>query len=57
MNIVLGILFLLVALLAVVSIVRQLKYKNILALLFSGLTAIAFGFFSIATIISELSSL
>ncbi|WP_074435748.1 DUF2759 family protein [Oceanobacillus jeddahense] len=53
-HIVLGILFLLVALLAVVSVVRQLKYKNILALLFSGLTAVVFGFFSIATIISEI---
>ncbi|MFD1412759.1 DUF2759 family protein [Oceanobacillus jeddahense] len=54
-HIVLGILFLLVALLAVVSVVRQLKYKNILALLFSGLTAVVFGFFSIATIISEIT--
>ncbi|WP_080874595.1 DUF2759 family protein [Oceanobacillus timonensis] len=53
-HIVLGILFLAVALLAVVSIVRQLKYKNILALLFSGLAAVVFGFFSIATIISEI---
>lgn len=53
-HIVLGILFLLVALLAVVSVIRQLKYKNILALLFSALTAVVFGFFSIATIISEI---
>ncbi|MCT1903926.1 DUF2759 family protein [Oceanobacillus sojae] len=53
-HIVLGILFLLVALLAVVSVIRQLKFKNILALLFSALTAVVFGFFSIATIISEI---
>ncbi|GIO23138.1 DUF2759 family protein [Oceanobacillus sp. J11TS1] len=53
-HIVLGILFLFVALLAVVSVIRQLKYKNILALLFSALAAIVFGFFSVATIISEI---
>ncbi|WP_152656205.1 DUF2759 family protein [Oceanobacillus sp. CFH 90083] len=53
-HIILGIIFLLVALLAVVSVIRQLKYKNILALLFSALTAVVFGFFSIATIISEI---
>lgn len=56
-HIVLAIIFLLVALLAVVSIIRQLKIKNYLALVFSILTALAFGFFSIATIISELSNL
>lgn len=55
MHIVLGILFLVVALLAVVSVIRQLKYKNLFALAFSGITALAFGFFSIATIISELA--
>ncbi|WP_085991906.1 DUF2759 family protein [Oceanobacillus senegalensis] len=55
MHIVLGIVFLLVAILAVVSVVRQLKYKNIFALLFSAATAVVFGFFSIATIISEIS--
>lgn len=56
-HIVLGIIFLLVALLAVVSVIRQLKIKNYLALIFSTLAALAFGFFSIATIISELSSM
>ncbi|GAB3052049.1 DUF2759 family protein [Virgibacillus ainsalahensis] len=55
MHIVLAILFLLVALLAVVSVIRQMKYKNLFALGFSALTAAAFGFFSIATIISEIS--
>ncbi|MBU5265273.1 DUF2759 family protein [Virgibacillus proomii] len=54
MHIVLGVLFLLVAILAVVSIVRQLKFKNFLAIAFSAITALAFGFFAIATIISEL---
>lgn len=56
-HIVTAILFLLVALLAVVSVIRQLKIKNMFALLFSALTALAFGFFSIATLIDELSSL
>jgi uncharacterized membrane protein len=55
MHVVLAILLLLVALLAVVSVIRQLKYKNLFALAVSVLTAIAFGFFSIATIISEIS--
>ncbi|GGN63860.1 MULTISPECIES: DUF2759 family protein [Oceanobacillus] len=56
-HIILGILFLLVALLAVVSVIRQLKIKNYFALIFSVLTAATFGFFSIATIISELANL
>ncbi|AUJ26273.1 MULTISPECIES: DUF2759 family protein [Virgibacillus] len=56
MHIVLGVLFLLVAILAVVSIIRQLKYKNIFAIGFSAITALAFGFFAVATIISELGS-
>ncbi len=56
-HIILGIIFLLVALLAVVSVIRQLKFKNYFALLFSAITALSFGFFSIATIISELSNL
>ncbi|MYL47175.1 DUF2759 family protein [Virgibacillus halodenitrificans] len=55
MHIVLAILLLLVTLLAVVSVIRQLKYKNLFALGFSAITAIAFGFFSIATLISEIA--
>lgn len=51
---VLGIIFLAVALLSIVSIVRQLKYKNILAIVFSGIAALIFGFFSIMTISCEL---
>ncbi|WP_068671887.1 DUF2759 family protein [Oceanobacillus sp. Castelsardo] len=54
-HIVFGIICLLVALLAVISVVRQLKYKNAFALIFSALTALVFGFFSIATIISEIA--
>lgn len=56
-HIVLAILFLLVAILAVVSVIRQLKFKNLFALAFSAITALAFGFFSIATLISELTNL
>jgi len=56
-HIVLAIIFLAVALLAVVSVIRQLKFKNLFALVFSALTAVVFGFFSIATLITELSSL
>jgi di/tricarboxylate transporter len=55
MHIILGIIFLLVAILAVVSVIRQLKFKNMFALAFSGLTALAFGFFAVATIISEIA--
>ncbi|CDQ39664.1 MULTISPECIES: DUF2759 family protein [Virgibacillus] len=55
MHIVLAILFLAVALLAIISVIRQLKYKNIFALGFSAITALAFGFFAIATIISEIT--
>lgn len=53
---VLGILLLAVAVLSVVSVIRQLKYKNILALLFSAASALVFGFFSVATLLCELSS-
>lgn len=53
---VLAIIFLVVALLSVVSLLRQLKIKNILAIAFSAITALSFGFFSVATIICELTS-
>lgn len=53
---VLGIILLVVTLLCIVSFVRQLKFRNILAIGFSALSALAFGFFSIMTIISEISS-
>jgi len=45
-------ILLLVTLFAVISVVRQLKFKNLFALAFSALAALVFGFFSIATIIN-----
>ena len=51
---VLGIIFLAVALLSVVSVIRQIRFKNIIALLFAGVSALVFGFFSIMTISCEL---
>lgn len=51
---VLGIILLIVALLAVVSVVRQMKFKNYFALGFSGIAALSFGGFSIMTIVCEL---
>jgi cytochrome c biogenesis factor len=53
-HIVLAIIFLFVAIAAVVAFIRQMKYKNILAIIFSVLTAVSFGFFSIATLITEI---
>lgn len=55
-HMVLAIILLLVALLSVVSVIRQLKYKNLLALGFSAASALAFGFFSIATIYCQIST-
>lgn len=52
---VLGIILFFVALLSVVSFFRQIKFKNILGLAFSGIAALAFGFFSIATIFCEIA--
>ncbi|TQS74543.1 DUF2759 family protein [Ornithinibacillus gellani] len=51
-HIILASILLVVALLSVVSVIRQLKFKNLFALGFSAVSALAFGFFSIATIIS-----
>ncbi|MUV39641.1 hypothetical protein JNUCC1_03525 [Lentibacillus sp. JNUCC-1] len=56
MRLVLGILFLIVAIVAAISVIRQMKLKNYLALGFSGLTVLAFGFFSIATIICQVTN-
>ena len=52
---VLAIILLVVALVAVVSVIRQLKIKNYFALAFSGVAALSFGFFSIATILCTLT--
>ncbi|QKY69451.1 DUF2759 family protein [Lentibacillus sp. CBA3610] len=54
---VLAIIFLLVTLLAIVSVIRQLKIRNLFALGFSAITVLVFGFFSIATIITELGNM
>ena len=51
---VLGLLLLVVTILSVVSVIRQLKYKNLLALGFSAVSVLAFGFFSVMTITCEL---
>ncbi|WP_047979918.1 DUF2759 family protein [Ornithinibacillus contaminans] len=51
-HIVLGILFLIVAIVSLVSVFRQLKYRNFFALVMSALSVLVFGFFSISTIIS-----
>ncbi|MFD2759414.1 DUF2759 family protein [Lentibacillus juripiscarius] len=51
---VLAVMFLLVTLLAIVSVVRQLRIKNLFALGFSAVAVLVFGFFSIGTIITEL---
>lgn len=51
----LAIILLVVALLSAVSVLRQLKLRNHFAVAFSGISALAFGFFSIATIISEIA--
>lgn len=51
---VLGIILLVVTILSVVSFIRQIRFKNIIALGFSAVAALAFGFFSIMTITCEL---
>ncbi|WP_188453660.1 DUF2759 family protein [Virgibacillus oceani] len=55
MRIVLACLLLIVALLSAVSVIRQIKLKNMFALGFSAVSALAFGFFSIATLIYEIT--
>lgn len=54
---ILAIILLIVALLSVVSVFRQLKFKNYFALVFSAVSALSFGFFSIMTITCELTNL
>lgn len=55
MRLVFATIILIVAILAVISVVRQLKYKNPFALVVSAIAALVFGFFSIATIISQIT--
>lgn len=52
---VLAIVLLVVALLCVVSVLRQVKFKNYFALAFSAVAALSFGFFSIMTIVCSLT--
>lgn len=52
---VLAIILLIVALLSVVSVLRQLKIKNYFALGFAAVSALSFGFFSLSTIICKLT--
>lgn len=52
---VLAIILLIVALICVLSVLRQLKFKNYFALAFSGVAALSFGFFSIMTILCSLT--
>ncbi|HLS36177.1 MAG TPA: DUF2759 family protein [Bacillota bacterium] len=47
---VLALILLLVAILSVVSFFRQIKYRNLLAIGFSAVSALVFGFFSLSTI-------
>lgn len=51
---VLGIILFAVTILSIVSVFRQLKIKNVLALGFSVVSVLVFGFFSIMTITCEL---
>lgn len=48
----LAIVFLLVAVLCAVAIARELRRKNLLAVIFASLSFLVFGFFSVATILS-----
>ncbi|GGK03290.1 hypothetical protein GCM10007063_26870 [Lentibacillus kapialis] len=54
---VLALIFLLVTLLAIVSVIQQLKIKNLFALGFSAVAVLVFGFFSVATIVKELGNM
>ncbi|HEY4602638.1 MAG TPA: DUF2759 family protein [Cerasibacillus sp.] len=55
-HLVLAIIFLVVAVLSVAGLFRSFKFKNKLAVVFAGLSAVTFGFFSIATIIDILKN-
>lgn len=48
---ILAVILLIVAIVSVISVFRQLKIKNMLALVFAALSAVTFGFFSIATMV------
>ncbi|HLR54618.1 MAG TPA: DUF2759 family protein [Pseudogracilibacillus sp.] len=52
---VLAIILFIVTLLCVLSVLRQVKFKNYFALAFSAIAALSFGFFSVATILCSLT--
>ncbi len=51
---VLGLILLAVTIVSIISVVRQVRFKNILALAFSVISVLVFGFFSTMTITCEL---
>ncbi|ASK63199.1 DUF2759 domain-containing protein [Virgibacillus phasianinus] len=55
MHLLLGILLFIVAILSVISTVKQMKAKNLFGLAFSAVSVLAFGFFSVMTIIQEIT--
>lgn len=52
---VLAIILFIVTLLCILSVLRQVKFKNYFALAFSAIAALSFGFFSVATILCSLT--
>ncbi|MDY0396684.1 DUF2759 family protein [Virgibacillus halophilus] len=48
---ILAVILLIVAIVSVISVFRQFKIKNMLALFFAAVSAVTFGFFSIATMV------
>ncbi|WP_027963436.1 DUF2759 domain-containing protein [Halalkalibacillus halophilus] len=52
-----AVLMLLVAILSAIAIPRELKKRNFFSLGFAGLSLVLFGWFSIATIISQFGNL
>ncbi|WP_077621510.1 DUF2759 family protein [Sediminibacillus massiliensis] len=51
---VLALMLLVVTILCAIAVIRELKAKNMFAVAFAGLSVLVFGFFSIATIYTEL---
>ncbi|TFB23807.1 DUF2759 domain-containing protein [Filobacillus milosensis] len=54
---VLGIMFFFVAILSAIAVFRELKRRNVLAILFAGASAAVFGWFSVMTIYSEIMNM
>lgn len=52
----LAILLLLVAIFCAIAVVRELRNKNFFAVIFAGLSVAVFGWFSIKTIVSILTT-